>query len=62
MLYTVRIFHPWMWLYSFIIMFIGGFFGFNMVIAVLKVHFAEAAEEARVQKEEAALAKKKRDN
>lgn len=51
-----------MWLYSFIIMFIGGFFGFNMVIAVLKVHFAEAAEEARVQKEEAALAKKKRDN
>lgn len=45
MFFTIRIFHPWVWIYYLLIQFLGGFFGFNLVIAVLKTHYAEAAEE-----------------
>lgn len=44
MFYTMRIFNAWVWVYFLFIIFIGGFFGFNLVIAVLKTHYAETAE------------------
>ncbi|CAD8125783.1 unnamed protein product [Paramecium sonneborni] len=50
MFYTMRIYHPYVWIYYLLIIFVGGFFGFNLVIAVLKTHYAEAAEET-VQEE-----------
>jgi len=45
MFYTMRIYNPWIWIYYLLIIFVGGFFGFNLVIAVLKIHYAEATEE-----------------
>ncbi|CAD8111377.1 unnamed protein product [Paramecium primaurelia] len=50
MFFTMRIYHPYVWIYYLLIIFVGGFFGFNLVIAVLKTHYAEAAEET-VQEE-----------
>ncbi|CAD8123231.1 unnamed protein product [Paramecium sonneborni] len=52
MFYTIRIFSPWVWIYYLLIIFVGGFFGFNLVIAVLKTHYAEAAEEFSHQQEQ----------
>lgn len=45
MFYTMRIYSPWTWIYYLLIIFVGGFFGFNLVIAVLKTHYSEAAIE-----------------
>lgn len=45
MFYTMRIYSPWTWIYYLLIIFVGGFFGFNLVIAVLKTHYSEAATE-----------------
>jgi hypothetical protein len=45
MFYTMRIYNKWIWIYYLLIIFVGGFFGFNLVIAVLKTHYAEIAEE-----------------
>ena len=45
MFFTMRIYHPWTWIYFVLIIFVCGFFGFNLVIAVIKIHYAEAAEE-----------------
>ncbi|CAD8075871.1 unnamed protein product [Paramecium primaurelia] len=50
MFFTMRIFNPWIWIYYLLIIFVGGFFGFNLVIAVLKTHYAEVAQET-VQEE-----------
>ncbi|CAD8120846.1 unnamed protein product [Paramecium sonneborni] len=58
MFFTMRIFHPWIWLYYLLIIFIGGFFGFNIVIAVLKVHYAEATEENKKREEEKEIEKR----
>ncbi|CAD8196993.1 unnamed protein product [Paramecium pentaurelia] len=58
MFYTMRIFHPWIWLYYLLIIFIGGFFGFNIVIAVLKVHYSEATEENKQHEEEMEIHKR----
>ncbi|CAK82706.1 unnamed protein product (macronuclear) [Paramecium tetraurelia] len=52
MFFTIRIFSPWVWIYYLLIIFVGGFFGFNLVIAVLKTHYAEAAEEFLQQQEQ----------
>lgn len=46
MYFTIRIFNPWVWIYYMLIILVGGFFGFNLVIAVLKTHYSEAAEES----------------
>ncbi|CAK56635.1 unnamed protein product (macronuclear) [Paramecium tetraurelia] len=58
MFFTMRIFHPWVWLYYLLIIFIGGFFGFNIVIAVLKVHYSEATEENKKREEENEIQKR----
>ncbi|CAD8198931.1 unnamed protein product [Paramecium pentaurelia] len=58
MFFTMRIFHPWIWLYYLLIIFIGGFFGFNIVIAVLKVHYSEATEENKKREEEKEIQKR----
>jgi hypothetical protein len=42
MFFTIRVFYPHVWIYFLLIIFVGGFFGFNLVIAVLKTHYAEA--------------------
>jgi len=42
MFFTIRVFYPHVWIYYLLIIFVGGFFGFNLVIAVLKTHYAEA--------------------
>lgn len=52
MFYTMRIFNPWVWIYYLLIIFVGGFFGFNLVIAVLKIHYSEATEEDQKRREE----------
>lgn len=44
MFFTIRIFNPWIWIYYLLIIFVCGFFSFNLVIAVLKTHYAEATE------------------
>ncbi|CAD8096268.1 unnamed protein product [Paramecium sonneborni] len=62
MFFTMRIFHPWIWIYYLLIIFVGGFFGFNLVIAVLKTHYAEAAEESSKKQEEAEINKLIKDN
>ncbi|CAD8095957.1 unnamed protein product [Paramecium sonneborni] len=62
MFFTMRIFHPWIWIYYLLIIFVGGFFGFNLVIAVLKTHYAEAAEESAKKQEEAEINKLIKDN
>ncbi|CAD8187071.1 unnamed protein product [Paramecium octaurelia] len=41
MQYTIRAFHPIIWIYYVLIIFVGGFFGFNLPIAVFKIHFSE---------------------
>ncbi|CAD8117020.1 unnamed protein product [Paramecium sonneborni] len=41
MYYTIRSFHPIVWIYYVLIIFVGGFFGFNLPIAVFKTHFSE---------------------
>lgn len=41
MYYTIRAFHPIVWIYYVLIIFVGGFFGFNMPIAVFKTHYSE---------------------
>ncbi|CAD8106693.1 unnamed protein product [Paramecium sonneborni] len=41
MYYTIRAFHPIVWIYYVLIIFVGGFFGFNLPIAVFKTHFSE---------------------
>ncbi|CAK62925.1 unnamed protein product (macronuclear) [Paramecium tetraurelia] len=41
MQYTIRAFHPIVWIYYVLIIFVGGFFGFNLPIAVFKIHFSE---------------------
>lgn len=50
MYFTIRIFHPWIWIYYVLIIFICGFFGFNLVIAVIKTHYAEASSEYEEEK------------
>ncbi|CAD8209125.1 unnamed protein product [Paramecium pentaurelia] len=51
MFFTIRIFNPWIWIYYLLIIFICGFFSFNLVIAVLKTHYAEATEQFFQQQE-----------
>jgi hypothetical protein len=41
MYYTMRSFHPIVWIYYVLIIFVGGFFGFNIPIAVFKTHFSD---------------------
>ncbi|CAD8106039.1 unnamed protein product [Paramecium primaurelia] len=41
MYYTIKAFHPIVWIYYVLIIFVGGFFGFNLPIAVFKTHFSE---------------------
>lgn len=41
MYYTIRAFHPIVWIYYVLIIFVGGFFGFNIPIAVFKTHYSE---------------------
>ncbi|CAD8125822.1 unnamed protein product [Paramecium sonneborni] len=52
MFFTIRIFNPWVWIYYLLIIFVCGFFSFNLVIAVLKTHYAEAAEQFFHQQEQ----------
>ncbi|CAD8191236.1 unnamed protein product [Paramecium pentaurelia] len=47
MFFTMRIFHPWIWIYYLIIIFFCGFFSINLVIAVLKIHYSEATIECQ---------------
>jgi hypothetical protein len=42
---TMSTFHPASWIYYVLIIFIVGVFGFNMIIAVLKVHYNQSIEE-----------------
>ncbi|CAD8121632.1 unnamed protein product [Paramecium sonneborni] len=51
MFFTMRIYHPWTWFYYLLIIFVCGFFGFNLVIAVIKIHYAEATEENAKEEE-----------
>ncbi|CAD8054705.1 unnamed protein product [Paramecium primaurelia] len=62
MFFTMRIFHPQIWIYYLLIIFVGGFFGFNLVIAVLKTHYSEAAEESEKHQEKAMIEKLIKDN
>ena len=44
-LYTsMRVFHPAIVIYYILAIFVGGFFSLNMIIAVLKMHYAVQAE------------------
>ncbi|CAD8208793.1 unnamed protein product [Paramecium pentaurelia] len=52
MFFTIRIFNPWVWMYYLLIIFVCGFFSFNLVIAVLKTHYAEATEQFFHQQEQ----------
>lgn len=45
MFFTMRIFHPYIWIYYLIIIFVCGFFSINLMIAVLKIHYSEATDE-----------------
>ncbi|CAD8095967.1 unnamed protein product [Paramecium sonneborni] len=45
MFFTMRIFHPWIWIYYLLIIFVCGFFSINLMIAVLKIHYSEATIE-----------------
>ncbi|CAD8181015.1 unnamed protein product [Paramecium pentaurelia] len=45
MFFTMRIFHPWIWIYYLLIIFVCGFFSINLIIAVLKIHYSEATQE-----------------
>lgn len=42
---SMRAFHPVVCLLFILTIFIGGFFGFNMIIAVLKVYYSQTFEE-----------------
>lgn len=44
MYYTMTAFHAWTWIYFIMIIFIVGVFGFNVIIAVLKVHYNQVLE------------------
>lgn len=39
--YTARSFHPSVIVYYLLIIFVGGYFGFNIPIAVVKTHYSE---------------------
>lgn len=41
MYFTLKTFNSSVWVYYILVIFIGGFFGFNLVIAVLKTHYSE---------------------
>ncbi|CAD8110423.1 unnamed protein product [Paramecium primaurelia] len=41
MYFTLKSFGTYIWVYYLLIIFFGGFFGFNLVIAVLKVHYSQ---------------------
>lgn len=43
MYFTMRTFHPQVWIFYIIVIFFCGFFAFNMIIAVLKTHYSETA-------------------
>ncbi|CAD8054707.1 unnamed protein product [Paramecium primaurelia] len=45
MFFTMRIFHPQIWIYYLGIIFLCGFFSINLMIAVLKIHYSEATAE-----------------
>ncbi|CAD8111921.1 unnamed protein product [Paramecium sonneborni] len=62
MFYTMRIYHPWIWLYYLLIIFVCGFFGFNLVIAVIKIHYAEATEENAQEEERKKIEQKIKEN
>ncbi|CAK63943.1 unnamed protein product (macronuclear) [Paramecium tetraurelia] len=62
MFFTMRIYHPWTWLYYLFIIFVCGFFGFNLVIAVIKIHYAEAAEENAKEEEMRQIQQKIKEN
>ena len=49
---SMRIFHPAIVIYYIIAIFVGGFFSLNMIIAVLKMHYAVQAEEYEAELEE----------
>ena len=40
----MRVFHPAIVVYYILAIFVGGFFSLNMIIAVLKMHYAVQAE------------------
>ncbi|CAD8122391.1 unnamed protein product [Paramecium sonneborni] len=62
MFFTMRIYHPWTWLYYLLIIFVCGFFGFNLVIAVIKIHYAEATEENNQEEERKKIEQKIKEN
>ncbi|CAD8110743.1 unnamed protein product [Paramecium primaurelia] len=62
MFFTMRIYHPWTWLYYLLIIFVCGFFGFNLVIAVIKIHYAEATEENAQEEERKKIEQKIKEN
>ncbi|CAD8104211.1 unnamed protein product [Paramecium primaurelia] len=62
MFFTMRIYHPWTWLYYLFIIFVCGFFGFNLVIAVIKIHYAEATEENAKEEEMRQIQQKIKEN
>lgn len=39
--FTIKGFHPTVFIYYVLIIFVGGFFGFNIPIAVFKTHYSE---------------------
>ena len=42
---SMRVFHSAIVVYYILAIFVGGFFSLNMIVAVLKMHFAVQAEE-----------------
>ncbi|CAD8114498.1 unnamed protein product [Paramecium sonneborni] len=59
MFFTMRIFHPQIWIYYLGIIFLCGFFSINLMIAVLKIHYSEATIECE---ENEKLSKQKNDH
>ncbi|CAD8075875.1 unnamed protein product [Paramecium primaurelia] len=41
MYFTLKSYGTYIWVYYLLIIFFGGFFGFNLVIAVLKIHYSQ---------------------
>ncbi|CAK66104.1 unnamed protein product (macronuclear) [Paramecium tetraurelia] len=52
MYFTLKSYGTYIWVYYLLIIFFGGFFGFNLVIAVLKIHYSQQTNQKLNQSEE----------
>jgi hypothetical protein len=49
MYFHMRAFHPQVWIYYILVIFVCGYFGFNMLVVVLKTHYSNVTSGHQAQ-------------